>query len=109
MLTRTTVRLQVRNVIRQIRLTAIDILNFILDVRRDYRIALALAAFRELYDSYETSATAIYVDDDSDDHGELDVGWPNSCFEQVSGFITNSIIAACSGGQRRSDESARRD
>lgn len=39
--------LQSRAVIRQLRLTALDILNFIFDVRRDYRITLALAAFKK--------------------------------------------------------------
>ena len=63
--------LQVRNTIQRIRLTVIDILNFVLDVRRDYRIELALTAFRELHDSYDSYEISCDSDDDQTDHSAV--------------------------------------
>lgn len=82
--------LQARSVIRQIRMTTIDILNFILDVRRDYRIALALAAFRQQYDAIEEPNNAYFTDDgdEPDDHG---IGWPETTFEQVARGVAAKV------------------
>lgn len=81
--------LQTRNVIRQIRMTTINILNFILDVRRDYRIALALAAFRQQYEAIEAPNNN-HGTENNDEHVHS-VGWPETYFEQVARDVAAEV------------------